>query len=237
MPSQAEIFAAHGQSLKAAIHTGIPAKVVLYEPVTNTVTCEAVVKEPLFLSDGDREYSALPTFIQVPVIWPRAGGKIVRLPIEAGDFVWLVFSEASLAEWRATGQLSEPTDARRLSIGYPYAIPGAFPDVETLSPTDALEVAAGGMIMGEDGGDQILVGGLLPGIRFGKTAVIPIALGTPTVTALTALSTWVAALQAAMAANLTPPLVATAMATATTTLVTALTTAATAVPSTLVKSE
>ncbi len=161
MPSHAEILTAHGQSLKADIHTGIPAKVILYDPLTNTLACEVAVKEPLFLADGDREYTALPTLLNVPVQWPRFGGKVIRGMIDPGDWVWLAFSEASLAEWRSTGQTSSPVDARRLSIGYPFATPGAFPDCEPLTPADALEIAAGAMIIGEDGGpNRIVIGGL-----------------------------------------------------------------------------
>ncbi len=238
VPSTAEILTAHGQTLKADIHTGIPAKVILYDPLTNTLACEVAVKEPLFLADGDREYTALPTLLNVPVHWPRFGGKVVRGMIDPGDWVWLAFSEASLAEWRSTAQVSSPVDARRLSIGYPFATPGAFPDCQPLDPTDAIEVASGAMIIGEDGGDQILIGGLLPGIRCGKLAVMPVALAPPLVTALAAVAAYIAALTAALVAN---PAVyagfAAAMAAPGATVATALGLVATAVPSTLTKSE
>lgn len=232
MTTQADLFREHGNTLKADIHTGIPAKVTLYDPTTNTLACEVAVREPLFLADGDREYMSYPSLVNVPVQWPRFGGKVVRGMLEPGDWVWLAFSEASLAEWRGSGQTSEPVDARRLSMGYPFATPGAFPDTEPLNADDALEVAAGALLIGEDGGDQILIGGLLPGIRFGKTAIVPIALATPITTALTAI-------QAALAAIGLVPTVSAVPATGTAIAAsaTAVTTAASTGASTLVKSE
>lgn len=173
----------------AKMHAGIPARVVKYDPVKNTVDAQIVVKNALFDRDGEREYEEYPTIPSVPVLWPRAGGKIIRLPLEADDFVWLAFSDAALGEWRTTGQLSEPKDARRHSIGYAFATPGAFPDAQPLSPADAAEVAAGAMIIGEDGSstDQIIIGGTAPGIRFGKTATSAIALAVKADAAVTAL--------------------------------------------------
>lgn len=242
MASTADLFDAHGRTLKAEVHTGIPGKVVLYDPVTNTLACEVAVKEPLFLRDGeDREYDALPTLTNVPVQWPRFGGKVVRGMLQPGDWVWLAFSEASLAEWRATGQVSEPVDARRLSIGYPFATPGAFPDCQPMSETDALEVAAGAMIVGEDGGDQILIGGIVPGIRLGKTAIEPIAKAPAVIAFATALETALAAMATAATATAIVPVTGAGLGAFLAPVVAALTTALAALtadsPSLLTKSE
>ncbi len=178
--SLAEVIELAGRNLQAGMFTGVPAEVVTYDPVTNTISARIVVKNALFDRSGARDYESFPVIPAVPVMWPRGGGKVVRLPLEPGDSVWLAFSQAALAEWRTTGQTSEPIDSRRHSIGYPYAIPGAFPDVSPLSAADAIEVAAGAMIVGEDGGDQMIIGGTLPGVRFGKLAISPVALSVPT---------------------------------------------------------
>lgn len=190
--SLAEFVEAAGRTLAAHIHTSIPAKVVKYDPVLNTVDAAIVVKDFVFV-DGEREYDGDIVIPSVPVQWPRGGGKIARLPLEEGDHVILLFSERSLAEWRTTGQTSEPLDARRLSVGYPFAIPGVAPDVEPLSPADVAEVTAGAMIVGDDGGAaQVIIGGTVPGVRFGKLAVKPVALGPPVVAFMAAVAAWIA---------------------------------------------
>jgi hypothetical protein len=178
--SLAEVIEAGTRTANARVRVSLPAKVVTYDPLTNTITAQIQIKDFFFDEDGEREYESLPVIPSVPVQWPRAGGKIVRLPLQPGDGVLLVFSSLSLAEWRLTGQVAEPKDSRRNSIGHCFAVPGAFPDTSPVSPADAVEVTAGGMIVGEDGGAaQMIVGGTVPGVRFGKTAVSPVALAVP----------------------------------------------------------
>ncbi len=238
--SLAEVLETHGRSLKAAIHTSLPAKVVAYDPVTNIVNAQPMIKAAFFLGDGEREYDTLPV-VPFPVLWPRFGGKVVRGLLEPGDHVLLVFSEAGLAEWRATGQLSEPKDARRLSIGYGFAMPGAEPDSNPMTPADALEIAAGALIIGEDGGDQILVGGLIPGIRLGKTAVMPIAKAPAVIAAFTALSAAIGAQATVFTGTGPAPVLGAALGTSLAAIVTALGTAIATLtadcPSSLTKSE
>jgi hypothetical protein len=205
------------RTANARVRVSLPAKVLTYNPVTNSINAEIQVKDFVF-DEGEREYETLPAIPNVPVQWPRAGGKIVRLPIVPGDYVLLVFSSLSLAEWRLTGQLSEPKDSRRNSIGYCFAIPGVSPDVSPPSPADVVEVAAGGMIVGEDGGAaQMVVGGTVPGIRFGKAASSPVALSVPVEGSLAALMAYVDAVAAAAGVGASPGVVS-AKAAATTAL-------------------
>lgn len=181
--SLADVLDAHARTTCSRIHTSLPGKVVSYNPATNTADVQISVKAPFFDLAGEREYDEMPTLPNVPIIWPRGGGFVMTLPIGPGDFVWLMFAELSLAEWRATGQLSEPTDARRHSIGYPYAIPGAFPDV---SPMAALDATARGSkaIFGNDGGVAIHIDGTT--IKLNPLAFDAVALATPTQAGLAA---------------------------------------------------
>ncbi len=184
-PGLPEILEASNRTLAARIHTSIPATVVKYNPTTNTIDAEIAVKDFVFDGDGERKYDDPIVFPSVLVMWPRGGGKVVRLPLIPGDTVNLLFAERSLAEWRTTGQTSEPIDSARLSNGYPVAMPGLSPDVTPLSPLDVAEVTAGALIIGDDGGAaQMLIGGTIPGVRFGKLAVSPVALAVPTDAAL-----------------------------------------------------
>jgi len=173
----------------------MPAEIVTYDPVTNTAFVRPLVKHALYKSDGERVFEDYPEIPFVPVIWPRAGGMMLTLPLEPGDTVLLVFAESSLAEWRTTGQISEQQDARRHSLGWPVAIPGLFPDTKPPAAGDAVETAAGAAIFGQDGdAAQMLVGGTVSGIRFGKLAVSPIALSVPTDAALSTIVTAINAL-------------------------------------------
>lgn len=179
----ADVLIAATRGALSRVRTGIPAKVTAYDPLTNTVDVEIVVDNPVFDLDDGRTFETFPPIPSVPVIWPRAGGYVVTLPLGPGDFVWLAFSELPLAEWRSTGQKSQPVDARRHSIGYPYATPGAFPDTSPLSPSPLDVVARSSMmVMGEDGGPaQIVIDkAAVPTIKIGREAVDFVALSIPT---------------------------------------------------------
>lgn len=185
-------------TLSEAVRTGIsaateemfvarPGKVVSYNPATNTATVKPMVKRALYgLDEEERSFEDLPELPNVPVIFPRAGEYVLTLPVSAGDTVLLVFADVSMAEWRSSGELSEPVDARRHSIGWPVAIPGFFPDVTPMSPSP-LDVAArtGGAVLGQDGGASRIE--ISPtGIKLGANAIDFVALATPTQAGLAA---------------------------------------------------
>lgn len=127
-------------------------RVTVYDDVTNTVCVKPQVKRSVWV-DGERKFVDVPDLLFVPLIFPRTESYAVTLPIQAGDTVLLVFCDVSHGEWRDSGGESEPTDARRLSIGWPVAIPGFFPDTKPLSQTPAdVAARAAGMVIGQHGG-------------------------------------------------------------------------------------
>lgn len=182
VPTLSEVISTGIESVLDEVFVARPGKVTAYDPLTNTVVVKPAVKHAVFsLSTGERTFVDMPEIPFVPVVFPRAGDVVLRLPVKVGDSVLLVFCDVGLAEWRENGDVSESTDARRHSVGWPVAILGLFPDVNPPSPLDGPDIAAGGAIFGVDGGnEQMLIGGTMPGIRFGKLAISPIALAIPT---------------------------------------------------------
>lgn len=231
-PSEAELVQHGIDAFAQRLFKSGPGIVKAYDPLTNTAFVQPGIKRAHYSGvDGERGYRALPEIPFVPVMWPRAGGFVLRAPLQPGDSVLLVYCDESLAEWRESGGVAEPEDARLHSVGWPVAIPGLFPDSSPLSPTDAIHAALQA-IFGEDGGKQVRIGPT--GIEFapsGVTPVSPVALAAPLVTALTALATQLTALAAA------PVIVADSVAqAAVTACATACTAAAGTVSSTLVRS-
>lgn len=185
-------------SLSEAIDTGIssalgelfvarPGKVTKFDAEKQTATIKPMVKRTLFdVQSDDRTFEELPEIPNVPVIFPRAGDWAMTLPVALGDTVLLVFCDVSLAEWRTTGEVAEPLDARRHSLGWPVAIPGFFPDSKPLS-SSGTDVAArtGGAMLGQQNGASRIE--LSPtSIKLGKNAIDAVALSTPTQAGLAA---------------------------------------------------
>lgn len=168
--SDAEMFRAAWETFLSDVHVSMPAEVQAYANQRADVL--PLVKKPLRVDDGSTVYEELPVIPSVPVIWPQGGGYGLHMPLEKGDVVVLVFSDQSYAEWRQTGQLSEPYDLRRHGIGYPFAFPGLLPDA---SPFATL--ANGGLRLGKDGAEEQVVidGGL---IKLGASATDFVALAS-----------------------------------------------------------
>src|SRR5882762_8997676 len=109
----AEIFRIHGDNIVGRVSKAFPGQVVSYDPSTQCADIQPMLKRQLLDDDGNKVYESLPLLPAVPIAFPRAGGYCITLPLAAGDFVWVNCSDASMAEWLATGQESEPWDTRK----------------------------------------------------------------------------------------------------------------------------
>lgn len=143
-PTPAEVIREAITSRLADVHTSLPGRVVKYDSAAGTVDVAPVVRGALPMDDGSAELEDLPVIPNVPIGWPRGGGFFIRFPLVPGDHVWLVFSEASIALWRTTGETSEPGDLRRHDLSYPIALPCVAPDAETLPAGGADELVIDG---------------------------------------------------------------------------------------------
>jgi hypothetical protein len=109
-------------SLADVVRTGIDAALLdLHTCMPGTEnTCDV---QPAVRRKLDGELETLPVIKSVPVAWVSGAGGILKLGLEAGDTVWLMFSEAAWAKFQASGQVSEASDETRHSLSYPIAYP------------------------------------------------------------------------------------------------------------------
>jgi len=133
-PTTSDLIRSAIESRMLDLHTSIPARVVVYNPVLQTADVQPVVKRAIGTYDGDVDHEDLPIIHNVPVEWPGGGGFAMQFPVMVGDFVWLIFSEAATAQWRSTGQVSEPGDLRRHDLSYACAIFVRGTDANALIP-------------------------------------------------------------------------------------------------------
>ena len=129
-------------SIKGTIHTGLVATVSSYDAATQTCEAKPVVKARF--DNGDT--FEIPVIPRIPVMFPSGGSFAITWPLEAGDFVFLSFSERSIDEWKATATTTTtPADFRRFDLSDAVAYPGLVsPRSPLLSATDD------SMVIGED---------------------------------------------------------------------------------------
>lgn len=154
------------------VHIALPGKVVAYDATKNLADVQVMIQQSVWDDDNNRTYEDVGTLPGVPVIWPRAGGFKMTLPMQVGDTGLLVFNSDAIGEWRTSNQSSQPADSSRLSIGWPCFIPGFCADITQVSGSDPASSMA---IFGKDGGEQIRTDGAQ--IQIGAGASNPAAKG------------------------------------------------------------
>ena len=135
------------QSQNAAIegvHVACDARVLSYDAAKRTIDALPTVRRRLQdPTTGEVFYEDYPPLANVPVMWPTGGPFGLTLPLSAGDIVTLVFLDVSNAEFRASGQVSDPIDPERHGISYPRAFPGSFHDAQTFAASSATKAVLG----------------------------------------------------------------------------------------------
>ena len=119
------------------INTIMPGRVVSYDATRNRAVVQPVL--PKMLADGST--LAPPAIHEVPILWPTGGGAVITLPLQAGDEVWLEFSQRSLEGWLA-GNDAAPDDPRQFDLTDCVARPGGGRDVAGVD-TEAVVVGHG----------------------------------------------------------------------------------------------
>lgn len=179
-PSIAEVIRAAIESQLADVHTCLPGRVVSYDPATQQADVQIVVRRASEAADGSTALEDFPVLPAVPVAWMRGGGYSLQFPLAKGDHVWLMFSEAAMGFWRASGQVSEPGDLARHSLSYPIALPCIAPDAAKLPPVmgdEAVLQTPGYLRVGGPAAQEVALASLVDARFSALQAAIVTALG------------------------------------------------------------
>lgn len=166
------------------LHVCIPAEVTAYDAATQKASVKPLVQRVLVDLDGNESLEGFPVIPSVPVMWPRAGGFFMVMPLAVGDLVMLVFADRSLDLWLiGSGSETNPIDLRTHDLSDAVAIPGLYPFSKALNAEDA---ATRNMVLGEAGGPQVHIGNGQVNL-FEASASQPVALGDDTDARISAL--------------------------------------------------
>ncbi len=178
--SQAEIFRAHGDALKAEIRKCLPATVTAVDVAKQTVSVQIGVNGVLVDELGTAVSVPAPSMSGVPLGVIRGGGFLVWVPVKVGDYVLLIFSDLSCDTWSASssGTPVDPGFVGQHTHDSPFAIPMVAPDAKALTSPSSNQ-----LVIGEDASDaQIRIGA--GQINLGRSASDFVALATKVLTEL-----------------------------------------------------
>lgn len=204
-PDDAELLLGAIEARLVDLHTIKVGKVQSYDSELQVADVVCVMRRPYNIGDGEVDHEEFPVIPNVPVVWPRAGGFVIHMPLKKGDHVVLGFTDDNIAMWRQSGSVSDPDDLRRHDLGSAICFAGITPalDVLSINPLDVL-VRAAGMYIGEDGTPRLLCwddSGITAGRPDPLTKrVSPVALADRTEARITALEGQLTTVSAALIA-------------------------------------
>lgn len=139
------------EGLQARMWTAMPGIVTAVDLAAQTCTVQPAIQGVTFDRENNPLPQNLPLLLDVPIVWPRAGGFAVTLPLAAGDEVLVVFSSRAIDSWWQNSGIGVPVEARMHDLSDAFAIPGP-----TSQPRKLANVQADGIEMRtEDRGTYI----------------------------------------------------------------------------------
>lgn len=162
-PDMADIIRQAIEDRLAEVHVMLPGRIDAYDADLQKADVEPLIRRLQETVDGEIKED-LPVIPGVPVVFPRAGGFKITMPIAKGDRCMLVFCERSIDTYQ-TGQgrrgddttlihQTDPGTFEMHNLSDPVALLGWYNDAEALSPAPD----ADDMVIGEHGGPVIHIG-------------------------------------------------------------------------------
>lgn len=137
-----DIQLARLEEFSARLRTATPGIVKAVDLEAQTCTVQVAIQGYTVDPEGEKAYHDLPLLLDVPIVWPRAGGFSLTFPVKAEDECLVVFGERCIDAWWQSGGVQKPIDMRMHDLSDAFAIfgctsqPRKLPDVKA----DAVEL-------------------------------------------------------------------------------------------------
>jgi len=174
-PNDAETMRRIMDRVKNDIRVALPGIVVSFDATEQTATIQPAVRERERDAQGNLTWATLPLLVDVPVLFPRAGGFAATFPIQEGDEVLVVFADMSFDAAWDLGGVQNQVDIRRHDLSDGFAIPAYWSKPKALANfnTSAAEIRT------EDGTTKITLS-QTEGVTITSTAPVTVTASSVT---------------------------------------------------------
>ena len=201
------------QGLQAQMWCAFPGIVASVNLSAMTCTINPAIKGVETNENGVQSFVSMPQLLDVPIVFPSAGGFLMTFPIKSGDEVLVVFSSRCIDAWWQNSGIQVPMELRMHDLSDGFAIPGprSQPNVASGISASDLQIRnnAGTLYIALTAGGKIAIKnsstdlktlltafqsavntfmGVLAGFSGGGAAVTQASLQTPAIAAQTALA-------------------------------------------------
>lgn len=109
---------------QVGIWTALPGIVQKVNFTAMTCEVQPAIKATIVNDDGSQQLVSLPLLVDVPIVFPSAGGFTMTFPMAAGDEVLVVMASRCIDAWWQQGGVQPPMEARMHDLSDGFAIPG-----------------------------------------------------------------------------------------------------------------
>jgi hypothetical protein len=124
------------------VHTALIGRIEKYDASTQLADVQPLLKRTIKTNDGGVKQEDLPLLVDVPMLFPRAGGFFISLPIEIGDYAQVIFNETSIDDF-FTESVSNIDSACRFTLHGAVAFPGIYPQAKALKSAHKANLVLG----------------------------------------------------------------------------------------------
>lgn len=137
-----QLDTALSRRIMSEMRVATPGIIQSFNPDEMTCTVLPAIKGSDADDKGGRASADLPVLVDVPVVFPSAGGCIITFPVKEGDECLLVFADYCIDFWWQNGGVQEPVDDRQHDLSDAFAIIGPRSQARKLDniSTTAIEI-------------------------------------------------------------------------------------------------
>ena len=117
----------------SSVWTSLPGIITKVNFQQMTVEVQPAIQAIITNPDGTTKNVNLPLLVDVPIVFPSAGGFTLTFPIKAGDEVLVILACRCIDSWWQSGNIGAPVEARMHDLSDGFAIPGPKSQPKKLS--------------------------------------------------------------------------------------------------------
>lgn len=130
------------EGFQAKVWTALPCIVESFDPDKMTITAQPAIQARVRSPQGEWSWVNLPLLVDVPMMFPRAGGFTMTFPVTVGDEVLVHFASRCIDAWWQSGGIQVQADLRMhdLSDGFATLAPTSQPRVIPAISLDSVQL-------------------------------------------------------------------------------------------------
>lgn len=129
-------------SLQSRMWTAMPGIVQKVTPDVMTCEVQPCIMGRIEDQNGEVQHVPLPVLLDVPLVFPRAGGWHVHCPVKEGDEVLIIFASRCIDAWWQNGGVQQAMEVRMHDLSDGFALPGIYSNSEAAKVQGGLDTKA-----------------------------------------------------------------------------------------------